>query len=403
MPVIEFENVSKRYRLGVGTSLRDTISRLWKRKSGNEDLLWALDDVSFHVEPGEILGLIGPNGAGKTTVLSLLAGITAPYKGRITVIGRIGALINLGAGFHPELTGGENIYLNGSILGLSRREIESKFEDIVEFSGIARFINTPVKRYSAGMYVRLGFAVAAHIDPDVLLIDEVLSVGDAAFRSKCYDRIRELQEKETSIVLVSHNLWAVRALCDRVILIRNGTVELVGKPDEVILEYQRLASEDGKYKLPVDPFLTSSFAKITRIVLLNDNGKVQDTFHAGESMIIRADYIVNQELKDVCFELGVERDDKVMCWVDRTIHKQENIESLKGSGWFQVRIDPLQLMAGNYTAKMQINMVPPEVTFAQALTRFNVVSSIPNAGPLQGVFIPLTEWKHHKNSDAAED
>ena len=238
---IRFENVSKRYRLGSRLGdLREFVPdpvagarNWWRRRTGkpvHEDLLakdgevWALDDVSFEVDEGEALGIIGPNGAGKSTILKLLAGITEQTRGRIETRGRLSALIEVGAGFHWDLTGRENVYLNGSVLGLTRREIDAKFDSILEFAELERFIDTPVKRYSSGMYMRLGFAVAAHLDPAVLLVDEVLAVGDAAFQRKCLDHMRSLTSSSRTVVLVSHNLALVSELCPRTLVLSQGGI-----------------------------------------------------------------------------------------------------------------------------------------------------------------------------------
>jgi ABC-type polysaccharide/polyol phosphate transport system ATPase subunit len=193
----------------------------WHNNTGRlrKKEFWAVDDVSFELKRGEVLGIIGPNGSGKSTILKMLNGIILPDKGTITVRGRVGALIALGAGFHPQLTGRENVYINGAILGMTKREIDKKFDEIVEFSELREFLDTPVKHYSSGMYVRLAFSVAVHLDPDILLIDEVLSVGDIGFRSKSYDFIRRLQHKGVSIILISHNLPAVYEMCERTMLL----------------------------------------------------------------------------------------------------------------------------------------------------------------------------------------
>ena len=190
------------------------------------------------IEPGAALGLVGPNGSGKTTSLKLLSRITFPSAGRVHINGRISALIELGAGFHPDLTGRENVYLNGTILGMKKHEIDKRFDQIVDFSGIERFIDTPVKRYSSGMYVRLGFSVAAHVEPDVLLVDEVLAVGDAQFRQKCARRIEELQSIGTTIVFVAHNLYLVRSVCDQAVFLLKGQVQQQGTVDDVLNRYE---------------------------------------------------------------------------------------------------------------------------------------------------------------------
>jgi lipopolysaccharide transport system ATP-binding protein len=240
MNVIEFTNVWKKFKRGEKlNSLRDALpyyfsqSLPWnrdrKRPDRNQVLeqseFWSLEDVSFDVPKGDILGIIGPNGAGKSTILKLLSKIMIPNRGTMTINGRLSALIEVTAGFHPDLTGRENVFLNGTILGMSRKEIDTKFDDIVEFSGLKEFIDTPVKRYSSGMYSRLGFSVAAHMDPDILLVDEVLSVGDIAFQSKSTRKMKELIGSGATIVLVSHDLALIQNLCRRVILLDAGKID----------------------------------------------------------------------------------------------------------------------------------------------------------------------------------
>jgi ABC-type polysaccharide/polyol phosphate transport system ATPase subunit len=240
---LKFDHVSKRYRVQQAKveatpPRHPLLAKLQRLRRGLEDF-WAIRDVSFEVRKSESLGIIGHNGAGKSTILKLLSNITTPSSGEIQINGRLSALIEVGSGFHPELTGRENVYLSGSILGMRRREITKKLDDIVDFSGIGQFIDTPVKRYSSGMYVRLGFSIAAHLDPDILLLDEVLAVGDAAFQSRCLQRINELKRSGRTIVFISHDLGAVERLCDRVLLMHRGEVAASGKPREVITEYVR--------------------------------------------------------------------------------------------------------------------------------------------------------------------
>lgn len=251
MNAIEVSHLSKRFRLNRthprGGSLRDTIpqtiGRLFGRNGHGDNAFWALKDVSFSVAPGEALGIIGPNGAGKSTILKLLSGILRPDRGTIRINGRVAALIELGAGFHPDLSGRENVYLNGTILGLKKREIDRKFDKIVEFAGIKEFIDTPVKRYSSGMALRLGFAVAAHTDPDILLIDEVLAVGDMAFQRKCLQKMTALREAGKTILFVSHNLEAVSFLCPESLLLKASSVRYAGPTAEAISAYLR--PDDG--------------------------------------------------------------------------------------------------------------------------------------------------------------
>jgi lipopolysaccharide transport system ATP-binding protein len=259
---IRVEHLSKQYRIGKKQeryyTLRDTIADAftaplrWVRSrrnggspnGGEEDTIWALKDVSFEVKHGEVVGIIGRNGAGKSTLLKILSRITEPTEGRVEIHGRVASLLEVGTGFHPELTGRENIYLNGAILGMSKAEIDRKFDEIVEFAEIEKFIDTPVKRYSSGMYVRLAFAVAAHLEPEILLVDEVLAVGDAAFQKKCLGKMGDVAKAGRTVLFVSHNMAAVEGLCERAVLLDQGRVELSGDPATVIAAYLSRSGEE---------------------------------------------------------------------------------------------------------------------------------------------------------------
>lgn len=248
---IRVSGVSKRYRIGetVGyKTLRDTIAaavklpfsqrrQVQETRAPHSEFLWALKDVTFEVRKGEVVGLIGRNGAGKSTMLKILTRITTPTRGTVEMYGRTGALLEVGTGFHPELTGGENIYLNGAVLGMSRVEIARKFDEIVEFSGVRKFLDTPVKHYSSGMYVRLAFAIAAHLEPDILIVDEVLAVGDAEFQKKCLGKMSEVAGQGRTVIFVSHAMESVRRLCTRAILFKDGQAEMDGAVDDVIAHY----------------------------------------------------------------------------------------------------------------------------------------------------------------------
>jgi ABC-type polysaccharide/polyol phosphate transport system ATPase subunit len=250
-PAVIFEGVSKKFSRGEQfTSLRDLIpamaGALLRRKPSEQldaQQFWALRDVSFEVRPGEALGIIGPNGAGKSTALKVLTRILRPDRGRSVVRGRVGALVEIAAGFHADLTGRENVYMQGAIMGMKRAEILRKFDEIVEFAGVEEFIDTPVKRYSSGMNARLGFAVAAHLDPEVLLIDEVLSVGDLSFQEKCYERMQRFARSGIAIVFVSHNLSAISTLCNRVLVLRHGEVQTLAPTQEALTVYATLVQE----------------------------------------------------------------------------------------------------------------------------------------------------------------
>lgn len=257
-PIIEVHDLSKCYRIGVGGAgqfhtLRDRISGIFHRqeKKGEWQDFWALKDVSFDVQPGGVLGIIGANGAGKSTLLKILSRITEPTAGEVVLRGRVASLLEVGTGFHPELTGRENIFLNGVVLGMKRAEVAGKFDEIVAFSGVEKFLDTPVKRYSSGMYVRLAFAVAAHLDPEILIVDEVLAVGDAEFQKKCLGKMREVASGGRTVVFVSHNLSSVMDLCPRSLLLQSGSILAVGDSRDVIARYLGNRADVSRPTLPV--------------------------------------------------------------------------------------------------------------------------------------------------------
>lgn len=314
--IIRVENLSKQYRLGdVGRkTLSEDFNRWIHRLLGKEDpyltigeendrsvkgsseYVWALRNINFEVKQGDVIGIIGRNGAGKSTLLKILSKVTAPTTGSIKVKGRIASLLEVGTGFHPELTGRDNVYLNGAILGMTRKEITAKFDEIVDFSGVERYIDTPVKRYSSGMYVRLAFAVAANLDPDILIVDEVLAVGDAEFQKKCLGKMRDVSDKNgKTILFVSHNIRAVKSLCDKGILLENGTVTFNGSAGECLTKYQ----------MKLDELFKDLFHK--NYTLLNDTGLVSfscrsksynnDVFKFGESINIKMVWRFQNPLK----------------------------------------------------------------------------------------------------------
>lgn len=261
---------------------------------------WALKDISFEIQPGEVAGIIGRNGAGKSTLLKILSRITNPTTGRVTLNGRVGSLLEVGTGFHPELTGRENIYLNGSILGMSRREIDRKFDEIVDFSGVEDFLDTPVKRYSSGMQVRLAFAVAAHLDPEILIIDEVLAVGDAEFQRRCINRMRRLAESGRTLLFVSHNLELISSLCRSAYLLKAGQLHGSGPADKVVSQYlHELVLEGRAESLDSVSRTGNGKARFTRLDIQNADGQSVPAFVSGDDLRLSIDLTAYEDLRDV--------------------------------------------------------------------------------------------------------
>lgn len=312
---IEVMKLSKRYRKGRGlTNLRELFSR--RGGTENERYHWAVQDVSFAVQPGEALGIIGPNGAGKTTILKMLSQVTKPTGGTVSVRGRFSALIELGAGFHPDLTGRENIYLNGAILGMKREEIRQRFDEIVAFAGIGDYLDTPVKRYSSGMYARLGFAIAAHVDPDVLLVDEVLAVGDYAFQMKCHARMDELRSRGTSLIFVSHNFEAVRRVCDRGLVMYQGKNSFQGTAADSIVAYSNAIRDAARQSRPgaigengLSQRVMTFGAEIERIQVLDENERPVNSLPSGATATIALDFCFREPALEPVFAISIRTKD----------------------------------------------------------------------------------------------
>ncbi len=317
--IIKVENLAKQYRLGevsTGTLAHD-INRWWHKMRGNDnpylkigeeneraikgksEYVWALKDVSFEVKQGEVLGIIGRNGAGKSTLLKILSRTTTPTRGEVKIKGRVASLLEVGTGFHPELSGRDNIFLNGAILGMTRREIKKKFDEIIDFAGVERYIDTPVKRYSSGMYVRLAFAVAAHLEPEILIIDEVLAVGDAEFQKKCLGKMKDVSDKEgRTVIFVSHSMPMIAALCSRGFIMRNGLMTYDGTAASAVHNYQN--GEKGNSAL-LDFSMQSKkpgdhLAELYKAWTQDTNGTVKSEFEIGESFIIGMHYYLPKEV-----------------------------------------------------------------------------------------------------------
>ncbi|MBI2100029.1 MAG: ABC transporter ATP-binding protein [Candidatus Vogelbacteria bacterium] len=320
--IIEIKNISKCYSINRSneyyTALRDVLTNIFKSPwrflstkvrevagYNKKDIFWALKNINFTVEKGEIVGIIGPNGAGKSTLLKILNRITEPTSGEITIHGKISSLLEVGTGFHPELTGRENIFFSGAILGMKRREIVRKFNDIVKFAEMEQFIDTPVKRYSSGMHVRLAFSVAVHMEPDILLIDEVLAVGDISFQKKCLEKIHEVARKDDrTIIFVSHNLDAVQNLCERSVYLEHGEVKKIGPTDQVIksyLDWQMILDQKAVHEFP--PLLGKPY-QIIKVVIKNQDGMPQTNLEAGEPFMVEVTY--NTKVDEATFWLNLQ-------------------------------------------------------------------------------------------------
>jgi lipopolysaccharide transport system ATP-binding protein len=311
-PIIEVRDLSKVYRLGAigATSLGGELGRLWAKMRGREgarrwDEFWALRDVSFAVRPGEVVGIIGRNGAGKSTLLKILSRITQQTAGEVTLRGRVASLLEVGTGFHPDLTGRENVFLNGAILGMTKADIKKKFDEIVAFAEIEQFIDTPVKRYSSGMYVRLAFAVAAHLEPEILLVDEVLAVGDVAFQKKCLGKMGEVVGEGRTILFVSHNIAAVRKLCGRAVLLDSGKIVSHGATQDVLDDYvggDRTAQSTFVIPAPAEGDLA---AWSRRVTVLDEQGRPAAAVPVGRPWQIRVDFTVARPLEHFIVATGL--------------------------------------------------------------------------------------------------
>ena len=372
--ILEAEGIGKEYRLGESfdsyATLRESLSgglqRLANRcrqrfensptsaidNAHDENLFWALKDVSFSVSKGEVVGIVGRNGAGKSTLLKVLTRITEPTRGRCTIAGRMGSLLEVGTGFHPEMTGRENVFLNGAILGMSNVEIRRKFDEIVEFAGVERFLDTAVKRYSSGMYVRLAFAVAAHLEPEILVVDEVLAVGDAAFQKKCLGKMQEVGRSGRTVLFVSHNMAAVRSLCTRALMLEDGRLTMDGQPEDVIDRYLKTDQSVGGVKeIPEDAErITNGAARHRQVALTAIDGTPASQLYYGQPFEVSFECDIFETVPDAHFEVSISN-------IDGT-HIVYCTNQNSDSGEFKLQSHALQAGTYRVTARFDSVLLP---------------------------------------------
>jgi lipopolysaccharide transport system ATP-binding protein len=386
---IDFDQVWKKFKKGeIHDSLRDLIpavaSILFSRKHRGElekQEFWALKNVSFQVRRGEALGIIGPNGAGKSTILKLLCGILRPTQGAVSIHGRLSALIEVGAGFHPDLTGRENTYLNGAILGMKRNDIDKKLDEIIAFSGLEDFIDTPVKRYSSGMYARLGFSVAAHVNPEVLLVDEVLSVGDFPFQLKCLQRMKETLRKGTTVVYISHNVPSVIDLCPRAILLRQGQIQKSGPAADVSRFYYRAFAETHRSKSSIE---------LQQSDLLSEEGVPSSVFRAGKWARIQLTVSSSEGVRDLIAGFFIKRSDGLLLFDTNSERNAGTYYSFEPGETRVISIDfRLNLPNGTYFLGTNFSKTGEGFyMYEDEIVEFQVVASM-----LQGYLFVDTKWQ----------
>jgi len=423
---IVVNEVSKYYRKYAGKHRFQTLKsailkgNLFKELRPEEKFL-ALDKVNFHVNEGETFGIIGSNGAGKSTLLKIVAGTSKPTEGKVEVKGRLSALIELGAGFHPEISGRENVFINGIMLGLSKKEINRKFDDIVHFAELEDFIESPVKTYSTGMYLRLGFAIAINVNPDVLLIDEVIAVGDQTFSQKCIDKINEFRWRNKSILLVTHSLGMVTQLCDRALWLENGRIQTIGDPQKVIDDYLTFVAQkeevalsqthgvmeeeaiaqpeaDAQVEKEVSSYKPSRWGNleiaIKEVKLLDSKGQEKHIFQSGEPMEIQMTIFSDKKVKDFVFGIGLFNSEGVCCYGSNTNIEQFQPQKFSGEGKVRVKIKSLNLIDGTYYLDVAVHKRDGfPYDYHRHLYTLRVKSRIADVG----IFRPEHTWHFSKS------
>ncbi|MGC2657057.1 MAG: ABC transporter ATP-binding protein [Bryobacteraceae bacterium] len=387
------EALSKRYRIqsnedAAGGDVTKPAGRL---KIRTKDF-WALKNVSFEVARGESLGIIGHNGAGKSTILKILSNITTPTAGKITISGRIAALLEVGSGFHPELTGRENIFLSGSILGMRRAEITSRFDSIVAFAELDRFIEIPVKRYSSGMFVRLGFSIAAHLNPDILLLDEVLAVGDRSFQQKCKQRIAELHRQGMTMIFISHDLGAVRDICSRALLLDRGQVEADGEPDEIIRKYAELTTSHENFEGSAQIRGEHRRAELTGVRFFNEDGERIENSITGQPFRCRVDYLVRQPVPGGAVAVYFCRANGEIATQFSTASDGETFDMNVGPGAVEFFCPQMGLKPEAFRIDISVEQPESKETFEWQRGCFTLL--VESGNELRGEFHMAHTWRH---------
>ena len=416
-PLIELINVSKYFRLEKerNRSMQDAFIRLWRRKPNPVDEFWPLRDISFSVAAGDSIGILGQNGSGKSTLLKILTGVLQPTAGNVHVYGRMAALLELGAGFHPELTGRENIFLNGSVYGLGRKEMRRKLDSIIDFAEIGEFIDVPVKHYSSGMYVRLGFAVAIHTEPDILVVDEVLTVGDQIFQQKCMERIWEMKNAGVAIVLVSHNLEDIRRLCTRAIWLHEGLPRANGPAMDVVDEYlmysnelyyaqrhARLHEVEAEEEAAVEEVAPaanpkrwgSHDAEIVRVELLDAYGREQERFHQGDALCVRIHYQTHQPIPTPAFGLAIYRNDGAHINGPNSVMEGYHIAAIDGAGYVDYLVAALPLNPGAFELTVAIYNRDSTIAIDHHHRMYPFIVAPTSAHSEAGVIHLPANWRH---------
>lgn len=383
---IEVNDITKKFKVyyDKGHTLKELSLFSSRRKFEERHVL---NGISFNVKKGEAIGLIGHNGCGKSTTLKLLSRIMYPDSGTIEIKGRVSSLIELGAGFHPDMSGRENIYTNASIFGLTRREINKRLDDIISFSELEEFIDNPVRTYSSGMYMRLAFAVAINVDADVLLIDEILAVGDINFQAKCFTKLQEIKAAGTTIVIVSHSLGQIEQICDKSIWIHEGEIKSYGVPKDVHSEYRNFMGQERLKSIGTKGFEHSSLkrwgngkARISKVEVLDDKGKQKYVFKTGEQVLFKVYYEVKETVINAIFGISIFRADGLHCYGTNTQIDQKEKFNLEKNGYFQFLFPNIELLSGDYNIGLAITQDVEDVDYYGDAVHLVIYSGLDDKG-----------------------